>query len=301
MIGQWLSRRPDNQMDSRVVPLKPADVDSLDLGWKSFFNAEELRWHMHRYPNRSFWVPATREYVIGGYWRHRAEIGSVVELGARGEQRRPLIEALMTACTDDGCPLVIFNDTSELRQIRWYADLGFEMVQEIIVYELNGLPQVSRSARPQLVFEEVTGPTDDLLMIDRQAFPFLWWNCREEFANYLDQSGVRIYLGRSSSGEPVAYCGITLYHGWGHLDRLAVTQAAQGRGLGLETLTHAVNQVLAHGARRTGLSTQADNYRSQRLYERVGFRRTYRTDYQLYGRWLTDDPERRRQVLGTAM
>jgi ribosomal protein S18 acetylase RimI-like enzyme len=40
------------------------------------------------------------------------------------------------------------------------------------------------------------------------------------------------------------------------------------------------------GATRVGLSTQANNTRSQRLYHRFGFQRTYQNDYNIYGVWV---------------
>lgn len=300
MIGQWLSRRPTEPADVRVRPLMVDDVSRLDLGWRSMFSPPELREHIERYPNRCFWVPATREYVVGGYWRHRREIGSVIELGARGEQRRPLTEALLAACAAERCPLVIFNDTSELRQNRWYGEIGFELIQTIVVYELALPPPSWPPGPPQLRFEVVTEPTDELLAVDHDAFPFLWWNCQAEFENYLDQGGVQIVVGRDATGRTVSYAGITLYQGWGHLDRLAVSRQVQGHGYGRETLAYVLQLIQASGARRTGLSTQEDNERSQVLYERFGFRRTYRTDYRIYGHWLVDEPAARRWVIGQA-
>ena len=35
--------------------------------------------------------------------------------------------------------------------------------------------------------------SDELLAVDHSAFPYLWWNSEEEFLNYLDQGGVRVY------------------------------------------------------------------------------------------------------------
>jgi ribosomal protein S18 acetylase RimI-like enzyme len=224
----------------------------------------------------------------------------VLELGARGEGRRPLVRALLEACAREGCPVVIFNDTSELRQPRWYAELGFELIQEIIVYELNGAPAARPPWPSRLRFERIEGrATPELLAVDHGSFPYLWWNSEAEFANYLDQGGVRVYLGRDPRGRAIAYAGITFYHGWGHLDRLAVMTERQGQGYGLETLAFAVEQVIAGGARRVGLSTQADNHRSQVLYERFGFRRSYRTDYRLYGHWLVAGEAERRAVIRT--
>ena len=298
MLGQWLPQRSKASEPVQIAPLTGADVGRLDLGWRSLFTPEELRAHLSRYPGRSFWAPATREYVIGGHWRHRREIGSLVELGVRGEHRAALVAALVDACRADGCPLLIFNDTAELRQQRWYAELGFELVQEIIVYELHGPPAVRLDAAAGLRFEEVDEPTAELLAVDHRSFPYLWWNSEAEFDNYLSQGGVRVYLGRDAGGAAVAYAGITLYPGWGHLDRLAVVPEQQGRGYGAAALAYAIARINAQGIRRIGLSTQADNHRSQVLYERFGFRRTYRTDYSLYGHWLVEEA-RRPEVLRT--
>ena len=71
--------------------------------------------------------------------------------------------------------------------------------------------------------------------------------------------------------------------------RIAVIPGRQGAGYGLETLHFAIARLSDLGARRVGLSTQADNFRSQQLYERYGFRRTGGNDYTIYGQWL-DEP-----------
>lgn len=298
MLGQWLPRRQNDPSHSQVTTLTAADVAQLDLGWRSMFTADNLRQHVLHHPQRSFWLPATREYVVGGYWRRRREIGNLIELGARGEHRQILTQALLDACASDGCPLVIFSDTAELRHQRWYQSLGFELVQEIIVYELHGPSTFRPSPSPRLRFEVADEQQmEELLVVDHAAFPFLWWNCQAEFENYLDQGGVHVFLGRNREGVALAYAGITIYQGWGHLDRLAVVPGYQGQGYGLETLAFAVAQVHASGARRMGLSTQADNHRSQELYEHFGFRRTYRTDYNLYGHWLVADKAARKAVL----
>ncbi|MBI5957029.1 MAG: GNAT family N-acetyltransferase, partial [Chloroflexi bacterium] len=71
----------------------------------------------------------------------------------------------------------------------------------------------------------------------------------------------------------------------GHLDRLGIHPSRQGLGYGADLLAFAIQRMASQGARRVGLSTQAENGRSQRLYEGFGFRRTG-DSYQLYGLWL---------------
>ena len=137
-----------------------------------------------------------------------------------------------------------------------------------------------------LAFEPVAPADDeamaDLLRIDHAAFPWLWRNSVEEFAAYVRTPGVRLALGRDGA-RAVAYIGATSYAGWGHLDRIAVAPEAQGRGFGREALAAAIDLLTADGARRVALSTQRANERSQRLYERFGFRRSPSHDYRLYG------------------
>ena len=70
--------------------------------------------------------------------------------------------------------------------------------------------------------------------------------------------------------------------------RIAVIPERQGAGYGLETLHFAIARLSDLGARRVGLSTQANNIRSQQLYERYGFRRTGGNDYTIYGVWLDE-------------
>jgi RimJ/RimL family protein N-acetyltransferase len=60
----------------------------------------------------------------------------------------------------------------------------------------------------------------------------------------------------------------------------------QGTGYGLEALRFAVHLLRNGGATRVGLSTQANNTRSQHLYHRYGFQRTYQNDYNIYGAWV---------------
>ena len=125
-----------------------------------------------------------------------------------------------------------------------------------------------------------------LITVDHAAFPWLWWNSAEEFACLCAVPGVELYVGSMEAACHVAYVGITHFRGWGHLDRIGVIPQVQGTGYGLEALRFAVAMLARGGATRIGLSTQANNTRSQRLYHRFGFQRTYQNDYNIYGAWV---------------
>ncbi len=83
---------------------------------------------------------------------------------------------------------------------------------------------------------------------------------------------------------------MTAYLGWGHIDRVAVIPDLQGQGLGTDAVRFALRRLATAGAKRIGLSTQRGNIASQKVYERLGFRRAIASDYRLYGKILLRPP-----------
>lgn len=274
-----------------VQPLMPDDVRHLRLPWSSPFDRPSLVEHLHANPRRSFWVPQTGEYVIGEPWRHREIVTAVVDIVAR-EQGRALIGMLRDPAQSVPHDLLVVTDFANARRPAFYRDLDLTLLQEVICYELRSIPPeptVGRLRFARLDLDD-DAAMDTLLRVDHASFPWLWWNTAAEFINYGRVPGVGIYVGRNGAGRPVAYFGITRYQGWGHLDRIGVVPEVQGEGYGLESLRVAVQMLARSGAHRIGLSTQATNLRSQQLYHRFGFVRTYQNDYHIYGAWV--NPER---------
>ncbi len=273
-----------------VRTLEPEDVDALRLPGK--VGAQSARNLVERNPGRSVWVPATLEYALIGSWRNRSEIASVEDLVAV-RHLEPLLHAAVERCADHGNDLLLAIELDSPRSPSRFERAGFEMLEEVITYEADiGRDPWSASSqlRPVPVKADDTRQVDLVTGMDQAAFPWLWRNSREEFDVYLRTPGVEVSL-IEANGEPVAYFGVTLFSGWGHLDRIAVVPDQQGRGYGLEALGLAVDAMRQRGARRVGLSTQRTNFRSQRLYERFGFHRTSENDYRLFGAWC--QPERR--------
>lgn len=275
----------------QIAPLQPEDVRSLHLPWSSPFDSRALADHLRAHPRRAFWAPQTGEFVVGEPWRHRDEITAVVDVLAR-DHGEALIERLRSPDPSVGHELVVMTDFVGARQPGYYARLGLELIQEVTCYELRVIPP--DPPRGTLAFSPVSVDRIDdlaaLLAVDHAAFPWLWWNSAAEFAAYARVPGVELHVGRDARDVPVAYVGITHFRGWGHLDRIGVVPGVQGAGYGLEALRFAVHTLRGGGATRVGLSTQANNLRSQRLYHRFGFQRTYQNDYNIYGVWV--DPSR---------
>jgi RimJ/RimL family protein N-acetyltransferase len=201
----------------------------------------------------------------------------------------PLLKAISSASAEAGKRLIIASEHHESRQNAFYLSAGYELVEEIVIYELTRFAtEAAETSTLQFEAVDLSDPTvfRELLTLDHKSFPWLWWNSREEFMNYAESFGVNIYLGRDEERKPVSYLGVTRFRNWGHLDRIAVDPELQGRGYGWQSLDWAIRSLLQSGARRIGLSTQARNIRSRRLYERYGFQRVPAQDYALFGQWL---------------
>lgn len=239
------------------------------------------------------WNSQTGEYVVGGPWRHRTEVLEITEISGTAGAVELVLAFVEHAAANSG-ELVLVPERTERRKEQFYAAVGFKAIEEIIIYELHNLrPPRHRPLHP--VFRQVDindpGQRQQLLELDHETFPWLWWNSAGEFDNYAAANGVVIEMAFDRDGDPIAYVGYTRLRGWGHLDRIAVSPRVQGQGLGRASLEYAVARMVALGARRIGLSTQSDNHASRALYESFGFRRNHSHDYRLYGRWTGEQRE----------
>lgn len=250
-----------------------------------------MRQTLELYPGRSVWAPATLEYALMGPWRNRSEIASVDELVA-ARHAESLLRAAFERCVAHGDELMLTIELDSQRSPTRHERAGLEMLEEVITYEMTA-PQEpwrpGRTVRRVPVDAGDARAVDLVTRMDQAAFPWLWCNSRAEFDMYLRIPGVEVTVIEVND-EPIAYIGATMFAGWAHLDRIAVSPDRQGRGFGREALGLAVDSMRRRGARRVALSTQRTNWRSRRLYERFGFRRTYDHDYRLFGRWTR--PER---------
>ena len=283
----------DDAGDSTFAPrpLHPDDVDRLRLGWWSRLGVNEVRRLVTQWPGNSLWFPETHEYVLVGPWRHRADVMHVLDLVA---VRHPveLMRAAIQQAQETGSRLFLAVEMAERRQDSFYDRIGLELLEVVISYELPARPGPN-DCPPGIVISRVESLSeselDSLTTVDWNSFPWLWRNSVEEFKEYFSQTGVEIFMMRAEGG-PIGYLGLTVFPGWGHVDRLAIVRSEQGKGFGRMLTEFAINRLVSLGAVRIGLSTQQRNDRSQALYSGLGFRRQVSGDYRIYGRalWQND-------------
>jgi ribosomal protein S18 acetylase RimI-like enzyme len=65
------------------------------------------------------------------------------------------------------------------------------------------------------------------------------------------------------------------------MNDLFVAEAARGAGLAERLIAACRERAAAHGARELAWQTAKDNYRAQKVYDRIGGRRSEWLDYSL--------------------
>ncbi len=285
MLGKARSSlRPRD--DRKIVPLLVQDLPTVAAREWGFLLGE-LAGMVSECPHLAWRVEGSAEYIIGGRWRRRREIGSVEDLHARANRGR-LLDRLTERLHAEGSPLLLLGSTEQERNLGFYLAEGFQTIDEIVRYQKQGTE--APPPDPRLPIRPLA-PADmgQLLAVDHAAFPWLWWNSAEEFSWYLGLPGVEACVV-SDGDRIVGYAGFTISGRQGHLDRLAVLPSHQGRGFGRALVLFTLSRMANKRAERVALTTQVDNHKSARLYGTLGFVRTA-VRFPIHGLWLNHRAE----------
>ena len=107
-----------------------------------------------------------------------------------------------------------------------------------------------------------------VLAIENEVFPAPWteWMFRDELA-----AAGRRWLAIERRGTIIAYGGIMVVDGDGHVMNLAVAPGHRRRGLATGMLLALVDEALGLGASHLTLELRVSNTPARSLYERFGF------------------------------
>jgi ribosomal protein S18 acetylase RimI-like enzyme len=250
----------------------------------SRFSGRTLAEHARQYPNIGLIASSGREYVVAGAWRRRPDIAELIEASA-GDHRPFLVRRLSDGLAAQGFKLLVLDYGLDARDPGFFHREGFVLIERIVEFERGPTP-VNQYPQPAgfAVQPYQAVNCQAVLDLEKESFPWLWWNSPIEWDAYVTNPGVEVLVG-TFEGTVVGYAGFVVYRQDGHLDRLAVHHAYQGQRFGAGLLSEALGRMLERGARRITLTTQEDNLRSQRLYEQNGFHRG-RWAYEVHGKWL---------------
>lgn len=173
------------------------------------------------------------------------------------------------ACTETlfalGAPRVYSAPVHRAGMALWER-AGFVPDRQLVLME-RSLARPVPPTEPRL--ETTTGLVEEVVAVDRAAFGPDWQIGRlglEDALTATVRSRLIIPIGDPGAFAIVGVTGSTSY-----LQRLAVSPAAQGHGLGRRLLRESMRWARAAGARSMLLNTQPDNERASALYRSEGF------------------------------
>jgi ribosomal protein S18 acetylase RimI-like enzyme len=152
---------------------------------------------------------------------------------------------------------------------RW----GFEPDNMVITFRRAGgavpdLPPSPLTTRPMVLADLA-----EVAWVDAAAFADpLWRYDADTLQNAIPHASSFDVL--EDRGAIVGYQFSTRHIGSGHLARLAVHPSRQGQGHGKRLVAHSLRFFGERGVAVVTVNTQQDNYRSRRLYVKMGFRLT---------------------------
>ncbi|MCA9914940.1 MAG: GNAT family N-acetyltransferase [Anaerolineae bacterium] len=158
----------------------------------------------------------------------------------------------------------------------YLGDLGFSFLEDVVTLQRGDQPLPDPPVTDVQIrngyLEDIAG----IAAVDHSAFDPAWQLSLRELRQAQRQtasSTVAVY-----DGQIVGYQLSTKHQGSGHLARLAVHPAIQGKRVGAALLHHLLENMAYRGVRSMTVNTQASNTFSQRLYQRYGF---FRNGYDI--------------------
>lgn len=148
----------------------------------------------------------------------------------------------------------------------------FAQNNAVVTYRHRGRHRPS-ALPPALNLRHAThGDLPAIAGVDEAAFGPLWRHDQTDLGSaFAIAASVTV---AELEGQIVGYELSTQHRENGHLARLAVLPHLQRRGIGSSLVSSVLVQFHQRGVREVTVNTQQDNYVSQRLYERMGFKST---------------------------
>jgi ribosomal protein S18 acetylase RimI-like enzyme len=147
---------------------------------------------------------------------------------------------------------------------------GFRLVSHVVAYEKSGWAIPDEGNQAVSVRPVRSTDFSDLVTLDALVFHPLWRNSIGTLKRWKEISPYFVVV--VTGDKPVGYCYCSVEKGHGHLIRMAVLPAWQGRGVGARLLAEAMHFFRQVGTWLVTLNTQEENEQAQRLYLKFGFR-----------------------------
>ena len=205
-----------------------------------------------------------------GAWQGAADVAYVAPLTTEATLMPAALSAVRDHLRDQGYGAIITAALGPRERDRLISD-GFRVHSELLAlsHALTArLPPVP--GRSELTRRGRRSDIAEVLRVDAQAFPTFWRlnaDGLHEARRATPSSRWRVPRGP----EVTAYSVAGRAGSRGYLQRLAVSPACQGRGLGTLLVSDSLHWLRRGGAGTVLVNTQPDNERAIALYQRCGF------------------------------
>ncbi|MGH9173539.1 MAG: hypothetical protein ACRD1H_04235, partial [Vicinamibacterales bacterium] len=119
-------RLPEIVYGDDIGLLTPDAVRWLRLPWDGRFSESELMQIAASDPRLSVVHRRSGEFLIGGFWRHRTEISTILDLAATAGAI-DVLHGFVEASDRQGVKLVVASEQAERRKRQFYAGAGFDV------------------------------------------------------------------------------------------------------------------------------------------------------------------------------
>jgi ribosomal-protein-alanine N-acetyltransferase len=260
-------------------PVMPADVDAvhwlLERAWRAYlrFPAEDVRLHLQ---SGLGWV-VDDEHQVSGFML--AEIqpscAALITAAAISDNRQlvPHLDALLPRL-EETARQIGATALSQIGYAPWLTGVlderGFATRDWVVTYEWQYRPVSIRGNLAVNVRRAQPRDLPTLLALDASIFGPVWHKPVGNFEDALVRSFT--FTVAEEDGQLIGYQWSDKLQDHGHITRLAVRPDWENKGVGTRLLTEAMTTMVEAGVAWITLNTQESNLRSQRLYERHGFR-----------------------------
>jgi len=153
----------------------------------------------------------------------------------------------------------------------YLTELRFHHLEDVVTLHRNNhqpVPDVLNSVEIRPAYRE---DLPAITTVDHAAFTPPWQLSMTDL--WQAQRSAALATVAVLNEQIVGYQISTRHAEAGHLARLGVLSGVQGKGIGASLLNDLIINLERRGVRGISVNTQMSNTRSQRLYERFGFRR----------------------------
>jgi GNAT superfamily N-acetyltransferase len=153
--------------------------------------------------------------------------------------------------------------------------VGFSQSTHVIFYEWHTRNLLVDLPTEATLRGMTRSDIEAVVRVDQRAFNPLWQHSARALAAAFDLASLATVI--EIDDEIIGYQISTASALGAHLARLAIEPDRQGQGLAKALVIHALRHFQRRGIERMSVNTQADNKRSQLLYENLGFKKTGQT------------------------